>query len=48
MTTYTVPDIKAPAAVAKGEVLMIASGDLRQSANQVCWPAQVEIGRAHV
>ena len=46
MTTYTVPDIKAPAAVAKGEVLMIASGDLRQSANQVCWPAQVEVERA--
>src|ERR1017187_2490850 len=45
MTTYTVPDIKAPAAVAKGEVLMIASGDLRQSANQVCWPAQVEVER---
>ena len=46
MATYTVPDIKAPAAVAKGEVLMIASGDLRQSANQVCWPAQVEVERA--
>jgi hypothetical protein len=46
MATYTVPEIKAPAAVAKGEVLMIASGDLRQSANQVCWPAQVEVERA--
>ena len=46
MATYTVPEIKAPAAVAKGEVLMIASGDLRQSANQVCWPAQAEVERA--
>ncbi|HWF66756.1 MAG TPA: hypothetical protein VN670_05605, partial [Acidobacteriaceae bacterium] len=25
------------------EVVLITSGDLRQSANQVCWPAQVEL-----
>ena len=30
-------EITKPAA---NEVLLITSGDLRQSANQVCWPAQ--------
>ena len=29
-----------------GEVVLIASGDLRQSANQVCWPAQAEVEAA--
>ena len=46
MAAYKVPEIKVPAAVAKGEVVMIASGDLRQSANQVCWPAQAEVEAA--
>lgn len=32
--------------VKRGEVLLIASGDLRESANQVCWPAQAEMERA--
>jgi len=32
-----------PQPVAKGEVLLVASGDLRQSANEVCWPAQAEM-----
>jgi L-fucose isomerase-like protein len=27
------------------EVILITSGDLRQSANQVCWPAQAELER---
>jgi hypothetical protein len=27
------------------EVVLITSGDLRQSANQVCWPAQEELER---
>src|SRR5439155_5116817 len=30
----------SPAKLKKKQVLLIASGDLRLSANQVCWPAQ--------
>ena len=30
----------------KNQVQLIASGDLRQSANEVCWPAQVEMEQA--
>jgi hypothetical protein len=43
MSSYAVPVLEAPAPVAAGEVLLIASGDLRQSANQVCWPAQRDV-----
>ena len=28
------------------EVILIASGDLRISANQTCWPAQAEVEEA--
>jgi hypothetical protein len=41
--TYAIPVIEEPAAVAANEVLLLASGDLRQSANQVCWAAQAEM-----
>ena len=40
MTTYSLPDIQTPPSVADNEVLLIANGDLRLSANQVCWAAQ--------
>jgi hypothetical protein len=40
MSSYAVPIVELPAPVAPGEVLLIASGDLRQSANKVCWAAQ--------
>ena len=40
MSSYSLPELKTPARVASNEVLLIASGDLRQSANKVCWPAQ--------
>ncbi len=43
MSFYAVPILETPAPVAPGEVLLIASGDLRQSANKVCWPAQSEM-----
>jgi len=43
MSSYAVPVVESPAAVAPGEILLIASGDLRQSANKVCWPAQAEM-----
>ena len=40
MASYVLPAVKTPAPVSGNEVLLIASGDLRQSANKVCWPAQ--------
>jgi len=46
MQAYSIPEVKVPKTSAKDEVVLIASGDLRLSANQVCWPAQVEVERA--
>lgn len=43
MSTYALPIFKSPQSVAANEVLLIASGDLRQSANRVCWPAQAQL-----
>ncbi|HTW82296.1 MAG TPA: hypothetical protein VME23_22305 [Terracidiphilus sp.] len=40
MAAYAVPEVKAAAPVAPGEVLLVANGDLRLSANKVCWAAQ--------
>ena len=42
MSPYSIPKVSSPAPVKRNEVLLIASGDLRQSANKVCWPAQAE------
>src|ERR1035437_2764638 len=43
MASYVVPVLEVPVPVAADEVLLIASGDLRQSANQMCWPAQSQM-----
>lgn len=43
MSTYSLPVLEEPAALAPHEVLLLASGDLRPSANQVCWAAQAEM-----
>jgi hypothetical protein len=40
MSTYAIPEIQTPKKVAANEVLLVANGDLRQSANEVCWAAQ--------
>jgi hypothetical protein len=40
MSSYTQPPIVAPLPVSKDEILLVASGDLRQAANRICWPAQ--------
>jgi len=40
MAVYVVPVVEAPTPVAAREVLLVASGDLRESANEKCWPAQ--------
>ena len=43
MSTYAMPEIATPAPVAANEALLVANGDLRQSANEVCWPAQAAL-----
>ncbi|MFW5943101.1 MAG: fucose isomerase [Chloroflexota bacterium] len=40
MSEYNVPQLSQPQPVAENEVILVASGDLRLSANQECWPAQ--------
>jgi hypothetical protein len=43
MPAYQLPKIAEPAKVADKTCLLIASGDLRGSANAKCWPAQQEL-----
>ncbi|MBF8284007.1 MAG: L-fucose isomerase 2 domain protein [Anaerolineales bacterium] len=45
MSTYQVPHLAEPAPLGPNEAVLIASGDLRLSANQVCWPAQEDMER---
>ena len=45
MSKYPIPNIPSPKALQPGEAYLIASGDLRLSANQVCWPAQQDMER---
>ncbi len=40
------PTVTKPPKVKKHQVLLVASGDLRLSANQKCWPAQREMEQA--
>ncbi|MBL8147409.1 MAG: fucose isomerase [Anaerolineae bacterium] len=40
---YTLPALTQLKPVAADEVVLVASGDLRLSANQSCWPAQAEM-----
>ena len=43
MTTYQIPRIVPPLTATPNEAFLIASGDLRLSANQICWPAQADM-----
>jgi hypothetical protein len=43
MPTYAVPTLAEPAPVAPDEVVLVASGDLRHTANVVGWPAQQKL-----
>lgn len=43
MAKYTLPALKKPAKLKKNQVYLVASGDLRISANQMCWAAQKEM-----
>lgn len=40
---YQLPQLSTPELVADDEAILIASGDLRLSANQVCWEAQSQM-----
>jgi len=46
MNGYSIPEVKSSKKVKPGEALLVASGDLRQSANRVCWPAQAWLEKA--
>lgn len=43
MTNYKFPQTYEPIPINTNEAVLIASGDLRLSANQTCWPAQAEM-----
>src|SRR5688500_9446747 len=45
MTTYEIPHPVSPPTLRPNEAFLIASGDLRLSANQTCWPAQADMER---
>jgi len=46
MSAYAVPQIEKPERVGEKEILLAASGDLRQTANRICWPAQSAVEEA--
>ncbi|MBN2474613.1 MAG: fucose isomerase [Pirellulales bacterium] len=43
MAKYKVPKLAKPARVKKKQVLLVSSGDLRDSANEVCWANQEQM-----
>jgi hypothetical protein len=43
MPAYILPKLTEPAEVDENVALLVASGDLRETANQECWPAQAEM-----
>src|SRR4051812_2238082 len=43
MSNYAFPPLSSPRKAKSKQVFLVASGDLRLSANQVCWPAQKEM-----
>ncbi|MEZ6047655.1 MAG: L-fucose/L-arabinose isomerase family protein [Planctomycetaceae bacterium] len=48
MSKYELPTLKKRPKLKKKEVYLLASGDLRLSANQMCWEAQAEMEKALV
>jgi hypothetical protein len=46
MPAYKMPKVSRAPKARKKQVYLVASGDLRQSANQVCWPAQEGLEKA--
>ena len=45
MSAYQLPQLPQPQPVGPNEAILVASGDLRLSANQNCWPAQEAMER---
>ena len=45
MSTYPLPHLADPTPISDNEAILVASGDLRLSANQTCWPAQEDMER---
>ena len=45
MATYPIPQVVSPPTSNPNELFLVASGDLRLSANQTCWPAQADMER---
>ncbi|MCJ7623514.1 MAG: hypothetical protein MUO76_08410 [Anaerolineaceae bacterium] len=43
MSIYKNPEIKEPESIRTDQAILVASGDLRLSANQTCWPAQEQM-----
>jgi L-fucose isomerase-like protein len=43
MSSYVVPEVMKPKPIVRDEAILVANGDLRLSANQVCWPAQAAL-----
>ncbi len=43
MSTYALPHLADPTPIPANEAILVASGDLRLSANQTCWPAQEDM-----
>ena len=43
---YTLPTLETPDSIGENEIILIANGDLRLSANQTCWPAQEAMEKA--
>src|SRR5437868_5737869 len=46
MNSYKIPTLAKMPKLRKKQIQLIASGDLRQSANQKCWPAQEQMEAA--
>jgi len=45
MSKYAIPEVISPEPLVQNEVVLVANGDLRQSANEVCWEAQAGLER---
>ena len=43
MAAYDIPTLAKPPKAGKKQILLVTSGDLRLSANQVCWEAQKQM-----
>ncbi len=46
MAAYQIPQLAKPPTAGPKDVMLVANGDLRLSANQKCWPAQQEMEAA--